>query len=125
MKLTRNTRWRSFKYALMNLLDGITGKKGISLTYVIRPLEIPPGMHNDPMYTASLQGHAYNDNNHTVFRHIWGAVLGDQYEVYVRDALEMYFNGGAYQIHKVNAAWNVIHSTKHTGRKSSILSKIT
>ena len=132
IKLTRDTRWRSFKYALMNFLDGIIGKKGIPLTYVIRPLEIPPGMHNDPMYTASLHGHAYNDDNHTVFRHIWGAVLGDQYEVYVKEfaearngrgaffALEMYFNGGAYQIHKVNAAWKVIQSTKYTGRKSSM-----
>ena len=88
----------------------IIGKKGIPLTYVIRPLEIPPGMHNDPMYTASLHGHAYNDDNHTVFRHIWGAVLGDQYEVYVKEfaearngrgaffALEMYFNGGALML---------------------------
>ena len=89
-------------------------------------------MSMDPIHTATLTGSQYNDDNHTVFRHIWVAVLGDQYEVYVKDfintrngrgaflALDEYFSGGAYQIHKVNSARKVIQNTKYTGRKSSV-----
>jgi hypothetical protein len=133
MKLTRDTRWRSYKDALTNFLDGILGKKGVPLSYVIRPTIVPPGLHNDPIFTATHTGPAFQDDNKAVFRHLWGSALGDQYEVYIKPyvnsrngraafmALEDHFNGGAYyQIQKVNSAWKAIQETVYNGRKSSM-----
>jgi len=131
-KLTRDTRWRTYKALFTNFLDGVIGKKGIPLSYVIRPIVIPPTLAHEPIYTTSHDGNAFKEDNNTVFRYLYGVVLGDQYEVYVKNfvstrngraaylALEDYFNGGAYQIHKVNTAWRIIQETKYTGKKSAM-----
>ena len=71
-------------------------------------------------------------DNRTVFRYLFASVLGEQYEVYIKDhiatkdgrgafqALDTYFNGGAYGITKTKSAWHIIQNTKYNGKKSAL-----
>jgi len=131
-KLTKTSKWRTYKAQFTNFLDGITGKKGVALTYVVRPQEVSPNAGNDPIYTTTHTEKLYQDDNSTVFRYLYGSVLGDVGEVYIRPyvttrdgrgaflAMDNHFSGGVYRLTRNSAAWSVIKKTKYTGKKASL-----
>ena len=132
-KFKHDTRWRSFKDSLNNYLDRMRGKRNIPLTYITRPVQIPPDANpTDPIWTAEHNGPLFNEDNKDVFNLLESLTLDGPAETYIRPykstrngraaylLLNDHFDGGSYQTTKINVAWRTLRETKYDGRKSNM-----